>query len=243
MLKLIVYSIVILSLAGCAALDINTQETAVPLGKGVMSCSQYVGTALDMHTTVVIDELDQYTYNDDYFPKAIACYTAMRMAYGITNDTDLIIRSWGNDFTDGIKFNVKHLLYDNGSSFYAVIPGFYYCEDDFQYDNQYESQEFEYKNYGAEMQFAYTSILSPSFYGTLVARSNLNLYKQKQKDNSIYNETYGPYLVYNFGLRASLKIKSDFFYLHPEIGFEAVPEVNGYLKAFPVYSLGWGIDF
>ncbi|PKN78960.1 MAG: hypothetical protein CVU48_06790 [Candidatus Cloacimonetes bacterium HGW-Cloacimonetes-1] len=239
MLKLIVYSIVIMTLAGCAAMDISTQETAVPLGKGVISCSQYLAASLDMPTTVVIEELN---IPENSTPKTNLAYTGLRVGYGINEETDLIFRAWGENFSDGMKFNVKRQFRNDGNSFYALIPGIYYSSHKFHYHDQ-SYQKFEYQDYGAEMQFVYTNIMAPQCYGTLAARANIDLYDQKTVDFDTNNETYGPYFIYHFGVRANLKLSSGYYFLMPEIGAEIVPVVNGYLGVVPVYSLGFGIEF
>ncbi len=225
-------------LSGCAVLDVSSLETAIPLQPRRVEISTNQSIGIDLETVVLQDEdLNNGEMPPGYRPEANSV-TGVQAAIGLQNDMEAGGRFWLSPFNYGGRIFLKKLLDKDANRYFAIQPAVTYLRS---YDDD-PGESYIYTAIGSELQLLYTLKASSNFAFTLVGRGNINRYQEQYTDQNGDEIVYGPYILFQGGLRGNIELRLHPFFFVPELGIEVVPVVNGETTLVPVIGFALGVE-
>jgi len=221
---------------GCAVMDLNTMDTAIPIYPDKASLSTYLGLGIDYSSPFFRAEEDT---EDDSKNVNVDFLQAFKLGVAVNDDLDAHGKIYQASSSWGAKAGLKKLLYHKDRSYSAIMPMLTYMSANVEHeDDNGEKYLDTYRSYGMEVTGLLTQQISKYFIGTLALRYNLSHYTE---DN--LHQSYEDILISHGGLTANLRLKVKALFLGLEYGLEVVPNKDADIRINPTMALGIGFQF
>jgi len=223
----------LLSLSGCAMMDISTLDTAIPVAPAKAQIAPYQAIGLDISSAVY----NENSVESESKYASVDLATGIKANISLKPDLDLQLRAYtGLESSQGLRFGVKKLIYQHGNNFVAIAPAIVFVHQ------SGEDQPEKSRAAGAEMQLLCTQKWGNAS-ATVTMRGNYEcMYRHEPYDGHSYVGEKEYDLVHG-GLRINVCLRGKHFYFIPELGMELVPVINGKLSMIPAIGYAIGMEF
>jgi hypothetical protein len=238
-MKLLLISLALLLLCGCAVMDTSVMDTAEPLKPGEVKLETFTSTGLVLESTV----FDENEEAGESHKAVMWPVTGLKMGLGIADKAEFGAKAWLSHFSLGTKVYLKYLFGQEGKNYYSIIPAFTYAGVKEGNQDGDLFTDYEYKSIGAELPILATHKVSEAVSLTAAARLNYNMLEYHYNDGDGYVVKRGPYTIVHGGLQVNARFKLSVLVLTPEVGVEFVPVVNGDFTVLPDAGLTLGLQF
>lgn len=220
--------------AGCAVMDLNTMDTAVPIYPDKLAVSSYVGLGVDYSSPFFKDDYN----NNEEEPEGVGVdvVNSLKLGVALQEDLDIQGKVYAASTSWGAKAGVKKLLHQNGKTYYAIMPMLTHISGT-QENNDESGNDNKFKSYGMEVTGLVSRQISQYFTGTIAMRYNLSQY---QESSAEYNDE--SFLITHGGITANLRLKLKALFLGVEYGIEVLPNQAGEINLNPTAAMGIGFQ-
>jgi len=228
MKKLIIFVLPLLLLSACSIMDISLQETAMPLPGGTVDVAVYEGLGIELSTMLREGDADEGIFMPGWF------VSGFKLGVPLAYNLDLNSRIYLSSNTMGTKIGPKIVISERNEHYLAAIPAF-----TAMISRNVEQDYDKYASLGAELTLVSTWAGNPVVLPSVSARFS---YDRLFEEDRWRDPPLRAYDLMHGGLGTSLRISLGSLYLHPELGVELVPMLDGAIKLLPNGSLGLGLE-
>jgi hypothetical protein len=234
-MRIIMSLISLMILTGCAVMDLNTMDTAVPIYPDKLAVSSYAGLGVDYSSPFFRDD---YQSNSEEEPEGVGtdAVGAYKVGVALQEDLDIQGKVYVASSSWGAKAGVKKLLHQEGKTYYAIMPMLTHVSEIKESDDEYGNDD-KFKSYGMEVTGLISRQISQYFTGTIAMRYNLSQYQEHSAEYD--GESY---LITHGGITANLRLKSRALFLGVEYGVEILPNPAIEIQLIPTIALGIGFQ-
>lgn len=240
-MRLTVCLFCLMILAGCATMDLNTMDTAIPIFPDRASISTYIGLGVDYSSPFFKGEdyMEQENPVSDRDGLTNDFCTAAKLGIPISPNLDLQAKIYQSGFSWGAKLGFKNMFHHEGKHYLAMMPMLTHISGKVE-KNDDEGNEYNdsYLANGIEVTGLYSYEANKHLTGTMALRYNVSFYKE-ESDQVKYDDL----VISHGGLSANLRLKLSVFMLTAESGVEVLPNKDSKVLLSPVSAIGIGFQF
>lgn len=227
-------------LTGCATMDLNTMDTAIPIYPDRVSISTYVGIGIDYSSPFFKGEefLDQEQLHSDFALQTDVCQV-LKLGIPFNEKYEIQAKAYKAGYSWGAKAGVKGLVYHQGKHYIALMPMLTHISGEPK-RNEDDGTEYKdrYRANGLELTALSSHQLSKYFIGSLVARYNVSWYSEES--NHIQ---YEDLTIFHGGLSGNIRVKVKAIILGFEYGVELLTDGELNFEATPFTAIRIGLQF